>query len=564
MPGPQIQPQGPLQVFRIADWTAGIINQSNNGTTLRVPSQQVSSSFNTYGCMSIPTGGLLLGPGVRTYNNGGPLASAPASINTSTVTGIINYVDGASPIFAVTYITNSSAHITYNLYDIHANNVFTNITKTSFSGNEPAATYPWSMVLYNGSFLNYVGLGNSQEVAGINATSLWAPGTPNSPTDLLSAATRLGIAVPANGRVWFLETGPISEFYDASGYPSINAAISYTDPTTGASTNLTIGTQGTIVDYNNPSNFGGWGSFGSQSTLLVKTGDGGVAIAGDIFNPTAISVPTIPGTHGMIGQACASPIGLVYRSRNNGVWAWSGGSAASKISNQLDDSIWPENQQVFPTPFVLGYLSGNNISTYFYNAQYFRNLIFFDGGMFYDIQQNAWWRLPPFNGKTNSSTWNHIFYNFSLTGTGTDFSAMAMDQTTKNETLETGFNFNMAGGSGATRPTGFYDSQWESNPIQLTATDDVVEVQEIHIVMMGSGTMQVGVFGIDGSNPVMENVAINSSSFQRYRIVTKFQTDVIILRLGFIGTVAAAQPTPIIESVEIKYRPVLTVPVAAL
>lgn len=557
MPGNSAKSQGALQTLLINDWTSGIISQ-DYGVESAGPgpspnsSNRITSSFNTYGVTGLPSGGLLLGPSI----NGGfsqALSNVPAGNTKALVTGTMGYVDGTianSILLAVTMFNSSAGTSTVNLYDISGRNVFTTFnTLTGDLTSTPSHPFSTILIASSGQAGNFIGIGRNLNLSnggGWNypVTDQWTPGTPKAQSSLGSG---IGIAIPANGRVWQFANTAVSAVITNTIYSGVN----YTDPS--ILTNLTFGTQGTLIDYDNPSSFGGWGTVSSSEVLLVKTGMGGVIVSGDIFNPTISRTPAVFGTNGLFGNAAQTPIGLVYRSALNGVWVWSGGAAASKLSSNIADIVWGQTN------------SG-------YNVQLYKNFIFTDQGYFMDINTNAWWRLPPwqYNGSAFAAGPNNLtsptyytFFDSSVGPSPFDFIVWGADSIAGDHITATQLIFdNSNPGVIATPPAGFYHSYWESNPITLSS-DNYAEVEEVSFVIKGAGTLFVSTLGVNGAILSAKSVVINHTTYARVRMVVSFQTDVLTMQVGFKNQIGATgNVVPIIGSIEVKYRTTTPVRVA--
>lgn len=565
MPGNQTQSQAPLKVISINDFTAGIVNQTYNFSTTRAftraPNAGTKTTFsaNTYGCMGLPGGGLLFGPTVTTTVARTPTwpGTTPAN-NSTSISGIVPGAQGGgiviisaivsgSYLFAAYEISVTNQPVTSVLYSVAGGTSATNLTP---------ATFPFRTVLSNGTafgdFLIFTAESVTATGGSVHYFNTIANGT--------MASGRSGWAIPANGRVWYLEFVPGSPNNISPLQYEYLSLISYTDPTISTGTaNLTIGTQETIVDYDDISSFGGWGSISSSETLLIKQGTGGVIISGDIFNPTISRAPAVQGTNNLFGQAALTPIGLVYRSQGNGVWAWGGGASAQKISAQLSDSLFPDNpganyQEIGPQP--TGGLG-------FYNVQQIRNLIFTDGGFFYNMDTSSWWRLPPYSNIGGvGAPFGPIFYldwtpllitSSPNTDQIIDFSSVYMGGTNGNQLTYVNYTFDQAESVAFTPPVNHYNSFLEINPIELS--DHMVEVQQIEFTIQGNGELFVSILGVDGITPTPATVSTNvsSQSFQRYRLNCSFITDVIVLQIGW-NSAGPRTATPILGSIEIKYR----------
>lgn len=602
--GDQTTALSPAKTLVINDWTAGIVSQDYSTflgfgfNSFPVPNtgQKVTSSINTYGVTGLPNGGLLLGPQlVATVSIGAiPNNSFPA------VTGMLWKQSKASPIiYFVLGYNDNSGHTVQALYLLNTNATFT-LQHAFTGGNATArllsASFPFSAFMNSGStFVECIGLNCNP--GPIDTTSavpyIYSTGSPTTGDFCSSTSTsRFGLAVPFGGRVWYFETSnTTNQTYPLQGEPEF-ISISYTNPTlvVNAAANLSINSAQTLVDYNNINSYGAWGELVSGEVVLVKMTGGGVIVSGDIFSPNVTRVPSVQSTNGLFGQGCITPIGLVYRSLNNGVWAWQGGEAAIKISNQLADSNWIEAAGISTdvnftelnalTPFT---------GAYFYNMVQFGNFILTDSGLFYDMTTNAWWRLPPYvtGGAINNISSQPQVCKFfapltsawaagSAFPSNSDFTSVWADTVTgSGQIKQSVWSFDTSNINPYTSfPTDpfnpnftFYNCFWESNPIQFP-DDPWIEIQEIDIQMTGNGTLYVGVRGsshdvqLGSGYPAVVNAFYSGT----VRIPVSIQTTSVNLQIAFNQNPSGDSDSApmVIESVKVHYRERFPVAVAAV
>lgn len=541
----------------------------------RVPSgdNKITSSPYTYGVLGLPTGGLLLGPTV--YSTSSRAITLPSGMTGASITGVYTYQDLLTNPDNSTFFTvgglNGSSHYQTALFTYIGTAAPTKLTDSTSAGaaTPTIAQFPFTTVLSDGSNWNEFLIFSTPP--GSNDLGVITWNGANGQSLLTSSTSRRGFALSANGRVWYVE-GSVIVGLEASGSGTdLYNSVSYTNPTTLSNTaNITVNTAHTIVNYDDISSFGAWGTVTSGETLVVNSNTGGLIISGDIFQPNVTKAPAVVGCNGLQCQAALTPFGLVYRSQHNGVWAWSGGAAATKISTQISDASFNDdasnNSDLFAAP--TSYTGPN-----FANVQYFQNHIWFDQGYFYSLDTQSWWALPPYLSSTQAAgkMYANPFFAPRNDTALPDFDTFYINQTSGNKLNVTSYSFDVAGALSGnsytfTPPAGYFGSFWESNPITLAA-DEVCEVQEVSIIMQGSGVLTVSCLGIGGnvlSNPQAINVN-ERTGFARIRVNTKFITDVLILQLGWTNSHTSTTPflmTPIIDSIEVKYAARYPVPVA--
>lgn len=553
MPGNRSNSQSNLKTIVINDFTPGINNQAfstlaNTNSFTRTPSKNsVTSSPYTYGVMGLPEGGLLLGPTVFSVTNN--FLPIPAGSSSTIVTGVFN----SGPFFYP--ITNELISGNVNVTAYNGTTLLE--TKTLSTGTTDWPSFPFITTIYNSSTPIGVLVFNSPLQT--SAHCYWYNGSGTG--DFSGSGGRNGWGIPANGRVWLLEMILAAE----NVLPDVYNCVSFTDPSIPASgSNTTFGSQETFIDYDDPSSFGAWGTVTSGETMLIKTSSGGVLVTGDIYNPNVTLAPSVMGTNGMLGQACLSPLGLVYRSYANGVWVWSGGANATKLSPQLDDSVWPENNlSAYQTTAPKENWIGSGLSYPFFNVQFINNLLLFDGGFIYNLATNSWWRLPPYaTTATPSAIFAPCFY-IPKFQSPIQFSALyANGPAAANTAQTTDYAMDVSAGNYTfVPPTGYFGSFWESNVIQPTRS--IIEVQEIYLLMQGKGTLSVSCLGIGGATLSSKQVTVNSNTgYEQIKVSGKFETDGLILQIGWTNATGSSNNTPIIDSIEIDYEERFPVPVA--
>jgi hypothetical protein len=121
---------------------------------------------------------------------------------------------------------------------------------------------------------------------------------------------------------------------------------------------------------------------GSQ-LLIVKHRGGGYLVQGDLATPTVTRLPYIESTYGITAMAVATPIGVVYGSRN-GIFAWNGGDTSTKLSAQIEGFFW------------------NHTSAVEYEAnrgrlEWWHPWVCVPNNFLFDTRTQSWWRLPVVN-----------------------------------------------------------------------------------------------------------------------------------------------------------------------
>jgi hypothetical protein len=122
-------------------------------------------------------------------------------------------------------------------------------------------------------------------------------------------------------------------------------------------------------------------SVANDELFLVREGQGGILVRGDLDNPTVQRLSGVVGTGGRFTTPTNSPIGLVYATRW-GVYAWNGGEVSQLLSGQLDGAFW--------WPYKLGERFGSAPTG---RLAYWNDLILVPNNYAYDTRIQSWWRL---------------------------------------------------------------------------------------------------------------------------------------------------------------------------
>src|SRR5215471_1800073 len=138
-----------------------------------------------------------------------------------------------------------------------------------------------------------------------------------------------------------------------------------------------------VVNSENPSGYGSWGSMNASTLVLIKKQQGAVVISGPLEQPTVTKMPGVQGTgtHSSIG--CVGPNGTFAYGTDNGVYGWSGGDSAQLLSPQLTGAFW-----INAADFALNPIHGA-IGRFASTDKF----LFAPNNWFMNWQQQSWWRL---------------------------------------------------------------------------------------------------------------------------------------------------------------------------
>jgi hypothetical protein len=141
-----------------------------------------------------------------------------------------------------------------------------------------------------------------------------------------------------------------------------------------------VGGGGEFVEENT-SGIGAMASLSADELFVVKHGGGGYLLRGSVTSPTVVKLPFIESTYGIVHSPIATPMGLVYGSRN-GVFLWEG-ETSRHLSPQLDGFFWNH----LP--------AGSNVRYQGHQARfgYWHPWVMVPNGYMLDTRTGSWWRL---------------------------------------------------------------------------------------------------------------------------------------------------------------------------
>lgn len=208
-----------------------------------------------------------------------------------------------------------------------------------------------------------------------------------------------------------------------------------------------------------------------DTLLVIKDSGGGVAIRGDLDNPTVVPLPFLESTHGVMVRPVMTPMGVVYGTKN-GVFQWSGGQNATKLSPQLDGWFWnhtASNSEVY-----------HGVSGRF---GYWHPYVCVPNNFIFNTLTQSWWRLENPSNINGSGTGSYP-YNIYLDDPSTQrLIAFQYKRLTGGDTTTSGCDY-----FDPARPSDNYT--WRSQPL-LESRDGTMSVHEIRLTasaqLNGSG-----------------------------------------------------------------------------
>ena len=321
--------------------------------------------------------------------------------------------------------------------------------------------------------------------------------------------------------------------WPAGGGVGTNENINFTDPPQSG----TYGDQMTILGAEIPWGYGAWGSVSVGELMLIKKYGGGIALYGDIFEPSSvIELPGIQPTGDFVGRAASTQQGLVYCVENMGAWIWNGGNNSQKISTQLRDDFFDTR------PTVLQ----NSSNNYGFCVEHWQDWLLFSNNYMFNPDTGGWWVLYPNAHNGDSNVVGRTIWWWSPGRFGNQMYAAPLSFT--NSDTEWYYRFDN------TVPTKHW--QWQSLPIHVvpnaTRVIDVVQVELRASDPTGSNTAEVTIqIGFDVQT-TSAPIGVDPTLFRFNYGAGSLGIEDIIVRLN--GDNAGSGFAPIIHSLDIGYK----------
>ena len=527
-----------LNFFDVTDFSPGIYDNSLiafGSTPTTVPGifpapPGAADASHTFGCMSLPNGGLGPLPAL-----GGAPGATGLSLTAMGITGLTNVditalinsqiTSSDELVIGVNTVSGGFQTTHFYSYVVGGGGSLNSIqTQTyTYTGDHNFCTYPYSETLTN------------QPVV---VLPLAAPDGPNSnlmvypsvsaPTvfgvDVIATnASAKGIAFGHQGRIGIIQTLVISWPVTAT-QPGVAFGFNYTDPAQSE----TWTPQFEVFGPETPFGYGAVNSISAGELFCVKARGGAIIIQGDLNNPTVTTLGGVQSTGAIFGRSDSDANGMLYYcSQRHGAWGWAGGNASEKISQQLDENF---------------FLCANPIASPFYSYYFQRwgNWMMCSNNWMRDSNTGGWWRLE--DPSVRSYFWYVPGYDNRWM-----FAALPTAASSSTDFL---FEYDNA------TPRNTFS--WQSLPIKLPAEDRTATTREL--VIRASNPYAdvapiVAASLIDDKGTVTAldtwTMTTGTDTVQEIRLNagTK-QTNTIAVRLTPSGTLYA----PVIHGLSLGYR----------
>lgn len=550
-------PNDQLQWLKLNDFSPGIMQKLNrlSGDTVSFP-VGAADATNTFRCIALPGGGLgpLPAQGATYARTGG---NPDGSVTIGKIFNGRFTISGAhiaGPVFAAgaTGFTKQELHIAYEwganvsgtqytrkyTWERHrlweATPTVDTMVGYATSDDSPMTTFqarPTWFHTYRADASSALNLGAPLVVGGWYAGG---GGLTQRFWDTFPSAATLGttgvgsISSSKNPEGIFGHQGRSVELdqnswtHGAVGTWSFNEQVYYTAVNLASLAHTTAA----VYAQEDAQGFGAFASMNASELMFVRVGYGGYIVRGDLDNPTVLFVPGIPGTGNTRHNAAITPIGLVYGSRNGGLWAWAGGDTADFISPSLEDNFWQPSDGT------------GDFVDYAGKMAFWREWILTPNNWLYDWRNKSFWRIEDPSVVSIyhwlQSSESHVIY-----GCPRDIG---------NATTPSLYNWQH--GTPAT------SYSWESQVLPL-GDYKTAQPREFLLKAQGVGTVAFTVSGFDASGSLItesHTFTFASTARPEYQRCTIGSFHALTdCRIKLVATATSTQ-TPIIYEAQLGYR----------
>lgn len=539
-PQPKDQ-EGGLTWVTIADFSPGIVSQTRHSytasTNAPVPYDKPGAAQveGTQGCLALPNGGLAPGPGIsNTYSMASLLGSSAVTyINGAFINELLSsdeIVFGLENVLAGTRTFLLESWLSANgMFTAIFGRAATSSADTSISGLTGGATRVNLTAPYETAGTPVLALAYSFKGASTtqynwlypNPAALGSPGTGN-----LSTAYG-GLMVCHQNRIIVLAAQAYAYIGTVGSVNTVqvnNENFYYTDPPNSPQ----MGAQDEVFIQEYPYGVGATGSVSAGELFLVKHRGGGYVISGDLNAPTVTFLGGVQPTYQTVNSTANTPIGIIYASFQNGVWAWNGSNVSVKISDQLNDDFW---QLTSLPPATTG---GSPLVSF--EAVLWGNYVICTNGWMYDYVKSSWWKLTP-------SSFAPLFV---LVG---EYGNVLY---TLPASVSTAAPTGIAAYSYSTPATTF---SWTSYPMGASI-DRMLAPDRVAVRAQGSGTVTITLTGLSGTTTVTSPTTLTFNSTSQPQLLEASVGNVLAhdITINIVSTAASTGPAPTVYSVSVGYH----------
>jgi hypothetical protein len=124
-------------------------------------------------------------------------------------------------------------------------------------------------------------------------------------------------------------------------------------------------------------------SMSADELLVMKHDGGGYLVRGDLSNPVVSRLASIESPHGVRVHPAATPVGLVYATRD-GIFAWAGGDTSKKLSDQIQGMFFKHETDPANEKYQNGFRG---------RMAWFHPFVAVPNNYLLDTRTGGWWRL---------------------------------------------------------------------------------------------------------------------------------------------------------------------------
>jgi hypothetical protein len=521
-----------LSFFDITDFSPGIYDASNivatgaptpNPGIFPAPPGAADANF-TWACKSLPTGGLGPMPAITataTLAAWGITGFGPVEI-----TALTNSFQTSADemVIAVSNFNSgtSSQTVEFFSYVISTASLHAIASQTdSYNGERYYCCYPYTEYITSQPVVVLPLVSPDGPLAG----NLLVYPSVSAPTSFGAdsiATHQAGVSIGHQGRL-VIAARDATPWPVTPTPPGPNELFSYTDPPQTE----TWPVQAEQFGPEYPFGYGAINSVSAGELFCIKTRGGAIIIQGDLNNPTVTTLPGVKSTGVFYGRSGTNQNGLHYCAFAGGAYAWNGGNASAKISQQLDDNFFVNDPR-------------HQSPNYGFYVERWDDWMLFSNNFVLDSNTGSWWRLS--NPATFSFFWyvpgwdNNIMYAAlaAVPGQTTPFIA-TFDRTVPAASF-----------------------QWQSLPIKIPSEDRTSTARELVIRASNpyaDAAPQIIATLVDdkGNTSVLDTwtmtTGINTIQETRLNAALK-QTNTVAVRLVCSGTDFA----PVVHGLSMGYR----------
>lgn len=513
-------PLTPENVLILNDFSPGVFSAGALPSSAVPPG--AAQETNTYGCISLPGGGL------------GPLPVRETVASTSFGHASMGGATNAVAISGIGSTFEFDSHVLFcvpsvsKYYMTRLNPATNQLELVAFKPTGAAAAVSYAEMLSYSNFpygtdLNY----------GLSPVT-------NKASHILLGRLTIPDAAATGGHATYFEFDSVgAEFQaqyparvvgEAFGFGQRNNAISGVPDQTKLLYTAPASLPNPLVGQLSLLGFLGGETYGVVSTgelLIVSKGRGALRISGSLEYPTITELPAVVSTGLQSMRAVPTSLGLLYAVDQRGVFVWNGSNISEFVSPQLRYDFF---NRATPTHDESG---GQSIQ-----AAAWRGWAVFPNGFLFNPDTKSWWIMEDLAGTVEVVYW-----------TNNDGKLYGIRDTVAH----TNAQISPLVSYGSTKRTSY---SWQSHPIPVAPHGRLVRVNDIEIRVIPSAgetqTVTVTLTNSEGTT-VTETftfLALSTQTIRLRRTTSCLGFDVIVRVQASSGS---SNPAPVVDSVSLSW-----------